>query len=414
MKHIATDVTDSREQMRSAIAGHRDGYAMDNYFYRSHLVYQRELEQIFFNSWLYAGHVSQIPSAHDFFIYEVGEDSVIVSRGGDGQIRASHNICRHRGARVCEQLSGNQRLFVCPYHAWSYNSAGQLVAARHMDMCEGFRKEDYGLKQLSVATFHGLIFIHFDPEALAFEPHLARLQPTLGPYQLEQAQLLDAKTFKIDANWKFVQENYVECYHCGPSHQEYAKRHTLQDVFKNVKHMDEAMLARAAQATGVPGVVSLIDEAFDQAQQFGYDVYAQRYGLYESFLTGSQDGQPVAPLMGDFKGYDGGAGDFQIGPCMFMLNYPDHCVLYRFTPRSLTQTDMLVAWFVNGDARPGKDFDEQAVSWLWTHTSHEDEYIILRNSEGANSRHFQPGPLHPEFESLQRRFIRWYLGALSD
>ena len=138
-----------------------------------------------------------------------------MTRGTDGEIHALHNICRHRGARVCEKANGNQRLFVCPYHAWSYDTCGKLVAARHMDMRDDFDKADYGLKPLRVAQFDGLIYIHFNPDAPAFEPHLERLRPTLGAYGLGNARLADSRTFRVDANWKFVQENYVECYHCG-------------------------------------------------------------------------------------------------------------------------------------------------------------------------------------------------------
>ena len=65
-------------------------------------------------------------------------------------------------------------------------------------------------------------------------------------------------------------------------------------------------------------------------------------------------------LMGKFTGYDGGAGDFQLGPLCFMLNYPDHCVLYRFTPRGITETDMEIVWYVRGDAEEGVDYDKEA------------------------------------------------------
>ena len=121
---------------------------------------------------------------------------------------------------------------------------------------------------------------------------------------------------------------------------------------------------------------------------------------------------PVAPLMGHIKGFDGGAGDYQMGPLTFMLNYPDHCVLYRFIPRGLTSTDMEVVWFVNGDAVEGKDYDVDKLIWLWHYTTLEDEYIITRNSEGVNSRFFEPGPYHPEFEHTLQCFIDWYLDTL--
>ena len=96
-----------------------------------------------------------------------------------------------------------------------------------------------------------------------------------------------------------------------------------------------------------------------------------------------------------------------------MLNYPDHCVLYRFIPRDVGSTDMEVVWFVRGDAVEGVDYDREELTWLWHHTTLEDEYIITRNSQGVNSRFFEPGPYHPAFENELQEFIAWYLSILS-
>ena len=114
-----------------------------------------------------------------------------------------------------------------------------------------------------------------------------------------------------------------------------------------------------------------------------------RYGLFDGNVTGSEDGQPVAPLMGQFQDYDGGAGDYQMGPLTFMLNYPDHCVLYRFC-RGPHGNRCELVWFVRGDAKAGEDFDVDRVTWLWHHTTQEDEYIIMRNSEGLTPASSNP------------------------
>ena len=114
MKTIGTLVNDSRERLLDQIDRQRSrrGYGMDSYFYRSHLVYQQELSALIFRSWLYAGHTSEIATPGDFFQFEIGEDAVLVVHGHDGDIRAFMNVCRHRGARVCEDLQGNCKTFV--------------------------------------------------------------------------------------------------------------------------------------------------------------------------------------------------------------------------------------------------------------------------------------------------------------
>ena len=414
MPRIANDVNDSAERLAERVAAQRakPGFALDAYFYRSPRVYRKELDEILYKSWLYAGHVSQIPQPGDYFLYDLGEDSIIIARSQDGAVHALMNICRHRGARVCEAAEGHRATFVCPYHGWTYNLDGSLKAARAMEAKHDFGPARYGLKTARCIVHQGLIFVNADPEAADFEAALRTIDPALRPYDLPNAKVAHRQVYPVEANWKLVLENYQECYHCATAHRAYAKLHTIERLEDEVQDITALMLERAERQTGVPGIAHAHYQAYDAAAGFGTCVYTSRYALYDGYRTGSQGGQPVAPLMGAFKGYDGGAGDFQIGPLAFMLNYPDHCVLYRFTPRSLTSTDMELVWFVHGDAEEGRDYDRAAVTWLWDRTTKEDEYIISRNSAGVNSRFFEPGPYHPEFESLCLDFVDWYLTAM--
>ena len=414
MKFIATNVDDSVARLEDNVRTQqaKPGYAMDSYFYRSHLGYERELDRIVFKSWLYAGHISQIPNTGDYFLYEVGEDSIIISRGADGEIHALMNICRHRGARVCEEHRGNRKTFVCPYHGWVYNIVGSMRVARHMERDEKFDTTKFGLKRARISEFEGMIFINCDPGAADFLPALNRIGPALTPYDLKNAKVAHSHIYTVHANWKLALENYLECYHCATSHRAYAKMHSLQEPESRTGELNKNMLARSGAVTGIKDIAFNHYEAYTSSRSFGTCVYTSRYALYDGYKTGSDGGKPVAPLMGDFKDYDGGCGDFQLGPLTFMLNYPDHCVLYRFTPRSLTSTDMEIVWFVRADAKEGVDYDKDAVSGLWHKTTQEDEYIITRNSEGVNSRFFEPGPYHPEFESCCLDFVAWYLEAM--
>ena len=414
MKFIATDVTDSPAKLAEMVNAQlkKPGFAIDPYFYRSHVTYQWELEQIIYKSWIYAGHISQIPNKGDYFLFEIGEDSVIVSRDGNGIVCALHNICRHRGARVCEDKNGNSKSFVCPYHGWVYDIDGTLKVARDMESLEGFCRDDYGLKKVRLETFEGMIFINCDSGAADFRAPLEKMKVQLGAYDLGSAKIAESKVYEIDANWKLCLENYLECYHCATSHRSYAKLHTLKELENKVKSINEAMLARAEGITGVAGIGHDFYDYYDQASGFGACSYHSRYALYDGYKTGSEDGKSVAPLMGKMQGYDGGAGDFQMGPLTFMLNYPDHCVLYRFIARGITKTDMELVWFVNGNAIEGEDYEKERLTWLWHQTSVEDEKIITQNSEGVNSHFFTPGPYHPEHEETCMKFIKWYLNAL--
>ncbi len=415
MTSIAPDVEDSTSRMRQRVATQltQPDAALPQYFYRSPVVYRQELDSVFFRSWLYAGHVSQVPNPGDYFLYAIAEESVIVVRGEDGAIRALINSCRHRGSRVCEAAAGHGKAFVCPYHGWTYGTDGSLRAARHMDAMPAFRKEEHGLKQARVAVRFGLIFINFDPDAYDFNESLQQVDAQLGPYRLERAKIAHRQTYPVEANWKIALGNYLECYHCETAHRHYSKIHSFKDREAVAAPLNRAMWARAARETGVPDIEKAVYRMFREAPGFGSCVYTSRYALFDGGQTGSRDGAPVAPLMGDFQGFDGGAGDYQLGPLTYMLNYPDHCVLFRYVPFAIDRTDMEIVWFVDGDAREGIDYDRDALTWLWHVTTLEDKRIMDLNAAGVNSRFFEPGPQHPEFEDTPKRFFDWYLRALT-
>ncbi len=414
MTIIATEIEDSRARLAGKTAAQRlrRGFALDAYFYRSQVVYRRELDEILFASWLYAGHVSQVANPGDYFTYDLGEDSIVVVRDGEGGIHALMNVCRHRGARFCGGPQGSRKTFVCPYHGWVYELDGRLKAARGMQDKPGFDPAGYALKRAQCTVYEGLIFVNCDPRAAPFDASLETIAPALKPYGLPSAKVAHRQNYPVTANWKLTLENYLECYHCATAHRAYAKLHTLEALGAEVDVLNARMLERAEAETGVAGIAHDHYQAYCSAPDFGCCAYTSRYALYDGFKTGSRDGEPVAPLMGGFKGYDGGAGDFQLGPLAFMLNYPDHCVLYRFTPRGLDGTDMELVWFVRGDAEEGRDYQKDAVTWLWDRTTREDQTIITRNSEGVHSRFFEPGPYHPEHESMCIEFVDWYLSAL--
>ncbi len=415
MTAVATEVDDSQARLaeETAVQRSRPGFAMAPYFYRSARVYAKELDEILFKGWLYAGHVSQVADVGDYFVFDLGDDSVVVVRGGDGEIHALANVCRHRGSRVCTDSVGSCKAFVCPYHGWVYDLDGRLKAARSMEQRVGFDPDAYALPRIRWAVFEGLIFINCDPAASPFENALETIEPALGPYHLSTAQIAHRQNYPVAANWKLALENYLECYHCATAHRAYAKRHTLEAPAKVVESRNAEMLDHAEGRTGVPGITLRRSEVYRAAPGFGCCVHTMRYALYDGFETGSRDGRPLAPLMGDFKGYDGGAGDFQLGPLAFMLGYPDYCVLYRFTPRGIDRTDMELVWFVRGDAEEGRDYQRDALTWLWDRTTREDQTLIERTSQGVHSRFFEPGPYQPEQERLCIEFVDWYLEAMA-
>jgi Rieske 2Fe-2S family protein len=144
-------------------------------------------------------------------------------------------------------------------------------------------------------------------------------------------------------------------------------------------------------------------------QGYGYS----RTALFEGYKTGSRDGEPLAPLLGKLKGYDGGASDFSFGPFSFLLAYSDHVVGYVFKPVDHAHCACEIFWFVRGDAQEGKDYDVEELTWLWHVTTQADEQIIVNNWNGVNSRYYRPGPFS-RMERMENRYVQWILQQLSD
>ncbi len=385
---------------------HKPGFAMAQEFYRDLDIYQVEINEIFMKSWLYAGHVSEIPNGGDYLLFDFADESVIIIRDGEGELHGLLNVCRHRGSRVCLEARGHANRLVCPYHAWTYGLDGSLKNARTMP--ESFDIAGIALKKVHLKVLAGMIFINFMGDPATFKSIEEEMTVCLEPYGLENARVAHRQSYPIDANWKLAVENYSECYHCAPAHPEYSRGHSLAlPEARSTEKLAEVM-ARA-QVCGLSEKV--VDKICLDAAHFGADCSYERYPMLRGHVTGSKDGKPVAPLLGSIREFDGGATDFQVGPVTFALAYCDHVVLYRFTPLSADKCDCDITWLVNGDAEEGKDFDKADVTWLWDVTTNADKKIIENNQKGVNSRFYEPGP-YSEMEDVTRRFVAWYLDTI--
>jgi phenylpropionate dioxygenase-like ring-hydroxylating dioxygenase large terminal subunit len=393
-------------KIQHLVAAQRPGYSLTQAFYQDQDVYQQEITQIFLKHWLYAGHVSQIPAAGDYFTVAFDTESVIVTRNTLGEVKAHMNVCRHRGSRICLESSGSQKSLTCPYHAWSYGLNGDLLSARNMP--EGFDRSQHGLHQVQVAVLHGLIFICLSdnpPNLNALQRDLAEVFALFGFNAMKLAQ---KKSYRIAANWKLAVENYQECYHCAPSHPEFAQIHAMAktpQVFQNAKahyHRDHKNDPK----------FKAFDRYFDLAEagQEGYQY--DRNPLLRGSVSGSVGGKAVAPLLGNISAYDGGASELMVGPLSYFLLYDDHVLGYRFLPLSVDECICDVSWFVHEKAEEGKDYHLDQLTWLWDVTTQADKKIIMNNQQGVASRFYQSGPLS-DMEHFQQHFLRWYLQTLT-
>jgi phenylpropionate dioxygenase-like ring-hydroxylating dioxygenase large terminal subunit len=391
-----------------AIATQRPGYALTQPFYCDPEFYACELERVLLRHWHCVGHHSLVREPGEFFTVEICGESLIIVRGQDLAVRALLNVCRHRGSRVCTEPAGTARAgqFVCPYHAWTYDLKGELRAARQMD--KGFERSAHALKELPTRVIEGLILVSFAREPLGLAHVEETLAATARAYGWAQATVAHRETYPVQANWKLAVENYMECYHCAPAHREYSRFHLYARPAALNTEAD-ARVRQRAQAQGLS--IGEFDRWGLRAAAGQEAADSLRSALAEGCVSGSEDGRPLAPLMGEFSDYDGGVTFFDVGLTNNFLAYPDHGLIYRFIPRSVERTEMEVIWLVRGDARAGIDYDTERLTWLWRLTSQADKRIIELNQQGIRSRYYQPGP-YSAMEQHTRLLVEWILAEL--
>lgn len=381
-------------------------HSLDQALYNSDAAFEHDVERIFTRHWILAGHASQASKPGDYFLCELAGESIIIVRGRDQELRAFANVCRHRGSRICTKQSGHATVLVCPYHAWAYNLDGSLRSARQMPA--EFDRKRHGLKPVHVAVIEGLVFISLATKPLSLDVARATIEAAYGPYGWGDATVAHRETYGVDANWKLAVENYLECYHCAPSHPEYSKLHALEKPLDQLDGMTAAMVARTcALGVSIPSRDHRVGSSSGDASVFTF-----RYPLYDGVRTGGPEGNPVAPLMGKFTDYDGGVTSTHFAPSSFFIAYPDHGVIYRFIPLTRGTSAMELIWLVKGGAKAGTDYDLDKLTWLWRVTTEADKRITENNQKGVNSRFYEPGPYAPA-EPNAIRWIEWYLDEIA-
>jgi len=202
-------------------------YTLPSSWYTDPAIFEREKERIFHRSWIYACHESQVANPGDYATVQVVDQGVAVVRGRDGTLRAFYNVCQHRAHELLQGTGNVKAVITCPYHAWAYDLQGKLRTARNCESVKGFDKADFTLKGVRVEIFCNLVFVNLDPDAVPLAeqaPNLERDIREVVP-QWDELRLRDSYDFggrPIDAGWKVVVDNYVECYHCAPAHPAFA------------------------------------------------------------------------------------------------------------------------------------------------------------------------------------------------
>jgi len=341
-----------------------------------------EMERLFARLWICAGRMDALASRGQFFRRDVAGASVLIVNDGTGQPRAFHNVCRHRGTRLCEASNGAFAGSIqCPYHGWTYDLGGRLIGAPQMDAVEGFARDDYPLRSVACDEWDGHVFINLGEAVPALRDQLRDLPARFAPWQMADLRMIRRIEYDVRANWKLIVQNYNECLHCPIIHP---------------------LLNRMHHYLGADNVPTT-------------DVYCGgAMGFKEGVETLSTDGRRRrAALPGLSASEQTLVNYFVIYPNLLLTLHPDYMTTVTIWPQAPDRTRLVCEWHFHRDeiARPGFVY-EDAVEF-WDVTNREDWAISERSQQGISSRGYTPGPYSAR-ESQLWEFDRFVLRFVGD
>ena len=168
-----------------------------------------------------AAHISELANPGDFLRREIAGLPVLLTRDKSGGINAFLNVCRHRGTRLVDEEAGCKHRFSCPYHAWTYSSEGDLLAAPHFENgFDGIDKTDLGLKRLDCQVRFGFVWV--TPESddpVDLNAHFGDLANELDALKIDDMFVAHQDVRERAANWKILVEGGIEAYHFKVAHR---------------------------------------------------------------------------------------------------------------------------------------------------------------------------------------------------
>ncbi|MGZ4841069.1 MAG: aromatic ring-hydroxylating oxygenase subunit alpha [Candidatus Angelobacter sp.] len=346
-----------------------DAMTLPQSYYTDPAWFQHEMEAIHFDMWLCAGRTSQIPSAGDYFLRQLANASVIITRDDQGDIRAFHNVCRHRGTMLCKDEEGKfAGRIQCQYHAWTYKLNGTLANAPHMEKVQGFCEADYPLNAVATAKWDGHIFINLSARPIPFEQHLAGLDRKFQPWRMEELQMVERRIYHLKANWKLIIQNYSECLHCPIVHPLLQKQSHYMSG-DNEPPQPTYLGGRMDLREGVQTLT--MDGLTKRCSLPGLSADDQRHVYYYCLL-----------------------------PNFFLNLHPDYMLTFTMWPKSVDQTEIICEWHFHPDEIRKPGFNPQDAVEFWDITNKQDWELSDLAQQGISSRSYQPGPYSNREELL--------------
>jgi len=352
-------------------------------YYYDPAIYEMELERIFSQMWVCVGRADAITGAGAYEVVTVGRESIIVVRGRDDVLRAFLNVCRHRGARLCNEASGKLKGSIqCRYHAWTYGLDGRLIGAPNVLSDEQFERALFGLLPVALEVWEGLVWLNLgdDPASIADqlnEPIIERFggYAAFARYDVGNLKVGKRIAYDMQANWKLVLENFMECYHCGPMHPEFCR---LLPGYKTGDVSDYVNGEAVSLAENV--------EAFT--------------------ITGKASRPPLPGLLQeDLRHYYG----FVLQPNVLLNLLHDHVVMHWLIPNGPGRTVIMCDWLFDPQVMARADFDPMDAVEIFDIVNRQDWEVCELTQLGMGSKAYRSGGVYVPEERHIRAFADFVL-----
>jgi glycine betaine catabolism A len=349
-------------------------------YYTDPEIFAAEQERIFEERWIAAARAADLASPGSFRTVSVGRESIILVRGRDGALRAFLNVCRHRGARLCTDTSGQvKRALQCPYHAWTYGLDGSLAAAPNLTKMPDIDRTAYGLAPVSLREWLGYAWVCLADAPPSFEDSVigAVAERLGGPAEIDAWDIGSLAvgrrvTYDVAANWKLIVENFMECYHCATIHPE------LTEV------LPEFAEGYAAQYYVGHGA------------EFGADI--------EGFTV---DGGPgLDKIVGIGSEQDRRYYAITVLPQVFINLVPDHVIFHRMYPAAADRTIVECDWLYRPDTLAAGNDISRSVE-LFHRVNQQDFDACERCQPNMSSRLYRHGGVLVPSEHHIGTFHEW-------
>jgi Rieske 2Fe-2S family protein len=395
-----------RDLVRTLLDQRRRGFSLPREFYVDDAIHNADLDAVFATDWLFACNVCEIKRPGDYLTMEIGNDSLVILRDRDGEVRAFHNTCRHRGSRICQAETGHVNRLACPDHQWVYELDGSLIHARQMP--SDFSLAGLELKPARVEVICGMVYVSLADDPPSLDAYRAAVTPFIAPHQPDRTKVAFVSTIVEEANWKLVIDNNRECYHCAGNHPELL-----------VSLVEFALPDDGAATTAFTDLMARSTTKWDALElphrpaDGGIEFRCIRLPFNEGKISFTLDGASACrKLLGDFTDPDLGSVRMFRVPNNWNHFLADHIIHFRVLPLSAGRTAVRTTWLVHEDAVEGVDYDVQHLTKVWIATNDQDRRLAENNHRGIRSKAYEPGPFAPS-EFMLQNFSDWYAGKMA-